>query len=192
MVGAVISLALGGLGRDALKFAIGLVLALLIGIAFTVASVVVVIETIVATPFGPSAVVTPISGSPSTVEAKVVALAVAQIGTPYVWGGAAPGGFDCSGLVQWAYAQVGINLPRTAQGQYDTAAPIAASQLQPGDLLFYAQTYPDPSSTITHVGIYVGNGQMINAPTDGDVVRVMPAFAGFWGAHFAGAGRVGG
>ena len=61
-----------------------------------------------------------------------------------------------------------------------------------GDLLFYAQTYPDPSATITHVGIYIGNGQMINAPTDGDVVRVMPAFDGFWGAHFAGAGRVGG
>ena len=192
MVCAVISLALGGLGRDALKFAIGLVLALLIGIAFTVASVVVVIETILAAPFGPPAFGTPISGPPATVEAKVVALAEAQIGTPYVWGGAAPGGFDCSGLVQWTYAQVGVNLPRTAQQQYDTAAPIATTQIQPGDLLFYAQTYPDPSSTITHVGIYIGNGQMINAPTDGDVVRVMPAFDGFWGAHFAGAGRVGG
>ena len=192
MVRAVISLALGGLGRDALKFAIGLVLALVIGIAFTVASVVVVIDTILATPYGPPALGTPISGSPSTGGAKVVALAQAQIGTPYVWGGAAPGGFDCSGLVQWTYAQVGINLPRTAQEQDDAAAPIAVSQIRPGDLLFYAQTYPDPSSWVTHVGIYIGDGQMINAPTDGDVVRVMPAFDGFWGAHLAGAGRVGG
>jgi cell wall-associated NlpC family hydrolase len=192
MVGAVVSLAVGGLGRDALRFAIGLVLALVIGIAFTIASVVVVIETILATPFGLPPLGAPVPGLPSTVEAKVVALAEAQIGTPYVWGGAAPGGFDCSGLVQWAYAQVGINLPRTAQAQYATAAPIDASQIQPGDLLFYAQTYPDPRSTITHVGIYIGNGQMINAPTDGDVVRVMPAFNGFWGAHFAGAGRFGG
>jgi cell wall-associated NlpC family hydrolase len=56
----------------------------------------------------------------------------------------------------------------------------------------YAQTYPDPTAYVTHVGIYVGDGQMINAPAEVDVVRVMPAFDGFWGAHFAGAGRVGG
>jgi cell wall-associated NlpC family hydrolase len=56
--------------------------------------------------------------------------------------------------------------------------------------VFYARTYPDPHDWVTHVGIYLGAGQMINAPSEGDVVRVMPAFAGFWGAHYAGAGRV--
>lgn len=194
MMGAVLALAVGGLGRDALKVVIGLILATLIAIAFTVASVVVVIETLLAAPFGPPASIpiAPTADAPPGVNAKVVALAQAQIGTPYVWGGSSPGGFDCSGLVQWTYAQVGVSLPRTAQEQNDVAAPIALSQIKPGDLLFYAHTYADPTSVITHVGIYIGDGRMINAPTDGDVVRVMPAFSGFWGAHFAGAGRVGG
>ena len=63
-------------------------------------------------------------------------------------------------------------------------------QLQPGDLVFFARTYADPNDFITHVGIYIGNGQQINAPTDGEVVSVQPVFTGFWGAHYAGAGRV--
>jgi cell wall-associated NlpC family hydrolase len=191
MAEALIGLALGGLGRDALKIAAGLLLALVVGIAFTVASVVVVIAALLANPFASLAPGVPVTDTPSSVGASVVALAEAQIGTPYFWGGASPGGFDCSGLVQWVYGQVGVSLPRTAQAQFDLATPIDRSQLQPGDLLFYAQTYPS-SDWITHVGIYVGNGQMINAPTDGDVVRTMPAFDGFWGDHFAGAGRVGG
>ncbi len=121
---------------------------------------------------------------------RAVALARTQIGKPYVWGGASPQtSFDCSGLVQWVYGQLGVRLPRTAQQQYGATTRVRREDLQPGDLLFFTRTYPS-REPITHVGIYVGDGQMINAPTAGDVVRVMPAFSGFWGAHYAGAGRV--
>ena len=81
-------------------------------------------------------------------------------------------------------------LPRTAQQQYDATARVARDQLQPGDLVFFANTYPS-AEPITHVGIYVGDGRMINAPTRATSIREMPVFTGFWGAHYAGAGRVG-
>ena len=129
--------------------------------------------------------------APGAAPNAVLDLARAQTGKPYVWGGASPQtSFDCSGLVQWVYRQVGVQLPRTAQQQYQATTRVPREQLQPGDLVFFAQTYPS-SEPITHVGIYVGAGRMINAPTGGDVIREMPAFSGFWGAHYAGAGRVG-
>ncbi|HZU07212.1 MAG TPA: bifunctional lytic transglycosylase/C40 family peptidase [Chloroflexota bacterium] len=128
--------------------------------------------------------------SPSAPTNQVIDLARAQIGKPYVWGGASPQtSFDCSGLVQWVYRQVGVQLPRTAQQQFDATVRVPREQLQPGDLVFFAHTYPS-REPITHVGIYVGHGRMINAPTQGDVIREMPVFTGFWGAHYAGAGRV--
>jgi cell wall-associated NlpC family hydrolase len=128
--------------------------------------------------------------SPGAPAPQVIDLARAQIGKPYVWGGASPQtSFDCSGLVQWAYRQVGVQLPRTAQQQYHATTRLPRHELQPGDLVFFAHTYPSPEP-ITHVGIYVGHGRMINAPTRGDVIREMPVFTGFWGAHYAGAGRV--
>ena len=126
-------------------------------------------------------------GAPST---QVIDLARAQIGRPYVWGGASPQtSFDCSGLVQWVYRQVGVSLPRTAQQQFNATIRLAPDQLEPGDLVFFANTYPS-HEPITHVGIYVGNGRMINAPSEGDVIRELPVFTGFWGAHYAGGGRV--
>lgn len=189
MVGAVVSLVLADLGRDALKVAVGLVLAILIALAFAIASVVVLIASLAA-PLGPPPTATPTPSGPLTDQARVVALAKAQIGTPYLWGGSGPGGFDCSGLVQWVYAEVGVSLPRTAQAQFDATTRIPPSDLQPGDLVFFANTYPS-DVPITHVGIYLGGGLMVNAPTDGDVVRSMSVFDGYWGAHFAGAGRVG-
>ena len=131
---------------------------------------------------------TPVVTSP--IAAQAVALARSQVGTPYVWGGSTPTpGFDCSGLVQWVYRQLGIDLPRTAAEQYAATTRISSDQLQPGDLVFFANTYPSPQP-ITHVGIYIGGGQMINAPQEGDVVREMPVFAGYWLAHYAGAGRI--
>lgn len=129
--------------------------------------------------------------APGAASARVVDVARAQLGVPYVWGGASPSGFDCSGLVQWSYARVGVALPRTAQAQYDATARVATGDLRPGDLVFFAHTYPS-LDRITHVGLYIGQGLMINAPTTGDVVRVLPAFTGYWGDHYAGAGRVGG
>ena len=140
---------------------------------------------------------------PGAPPGQVVDLARAQIGRPYVWGGArAPWptsgsarepaspatSFDCSGLVQWAYRQVGVGLPRTAQQQFDATMRIGPDELRPGDLVFF-HTYPS-AEPITHVGIYVGGGRMINAPSEGDVIRELPVFTGYWGAHYAGAGRV--
>lgn len=120
----------------------------------------------------------------------VVAVASRFLDWPYVWGGASPadGGFDCSGLVQYAFAQVGVRLPRTAAEQFDAVTPVTdLADLEPGDLLFFADTY---QPGISHVGIYLGGGQMINAPAEGQPIGIMAAFTGYWGAHFAGAGWV--
>jgi cell wall-associated NlpC family hydrolase len=123
-------------------------------------------------------------------DARVQALAVAlkQQGKPYVWGAAGPDAFDCSGLVQWAFRQMGVTVPRTAQQQFDWAPPVSSTALQPGDLLFFENTYPS-IERITHVGIYAGNGQMLNAPAAGTFVRLEPIDTPYWRAHFAGAGR---
>jgi cell wall-associated NlpC family hydrolase len=87
---------------------------------------------------------------------KVVDFAMSKVGGPYVWGGEGPTGYDCSGLTKMAYAQVGISLPHNARTQYNYGQPVAKSNLQPGDLVFY---YSGP----THVGIYVGNGKVVHA-----------------------------
>jgi cell wall-associated NlpC family hydrolase len=109
---------------------------------------------------------------------------------PYVFGGSNPSvGLDCSGLVQLVFRQLGVGLPRTAQTQFDATVRVPRDQLQPGDLVFFARTYADPHDWITHVGIYTGNGQQINAPTEGQVVSIQPVFTGFWGDHFVSGGR---
>jgi cell wall-associated NlpC family hydrolase len=117
---------------------------------------------------------------------RVVQLAQNWLGVPYVFGGCSRGGVDCSCLVQNVYAAVGIRLPRVAVDQFNAISPI--SEPQPGDLVFFANTY-EPG--ISHVGIYIGNGLQINAPTTGEVVSVASVFTGYWGAHYAGAHRVG-
>jgi cell wall-associated NlpC family hydrolase len=108
----------------------------------------------------------------STAASVAVDWALAQVGTPYVWGGETPGvGFDCSGLVQAAYKAAGITLPRTAQDQYDATTHLAPGDpLEPGDLVFFGD---DPEG-ITHVGIVVGDGDMVDAPDTGADVRVEP------------------
>ncbi|MGH4016297.1 MAG: C40 family peptidase [Pseudonocardiaceae bacterium] len=112
--------------------------------------------------------------------------AIAQIGLPYVWGGNGPqqghAGFDCSGLTKAAYATAGVELPRTAHTQFFATRHVDRDEpLQPGDLVFYGH----PSTKIHHVGIYIGNGQMINAPTFGMPVQV----ASYSFSDYAGAGR---
>ncbi|MHB8294152.1 MAG: C40 family peptidase [Acidimicrobiales bacterium] len=103
--------------------------------------------------------------------ATAVSVAEAQVGQPYVWGAAGPNGFDCSGLIMYAWGQAGVMFPHFAAYQYADTTPITASQLQPGDLVFYYQP-------IDHVGIYVGNGMMIDAPYTGVDVRYDPVVAG--------------
>jgi cell wall-associated NlpC family hydrolase len=98
-----------------------------------------------------------------------VRYALAQVGTPYVWGGDGPGGFDCSGLVQAAYQSAGVSLPRVAQAQYDAGPPVAADEpLAPGDLVFFGTATTD----VEHVGIVINETEMVDAPFTGADVRV--------------------
>jgi cell wall-associated NlpC family hydrolase len=113
--------------------------------------------------------------------------AQSRVGLPYVWGAAGPTSFDCSGLVQWSFAQAGVTMPRVAADQARTGPAVPVSQLEPGDLLFY-HTDPTAPGYISHVAIYLGNGQMIQAPQTGENVEIVPAD---FGSAFAGAVRVG-
>ncbi|WP_043263993.1 C40 family peptidase [Streptomyces sp. CT34] len=99
--------------------------------------------------------------------AAAVAAVRAAIGSPYAWGSAGPSAFDCSGLTQWAYAQAGVSLPRTSQAQSGVGHQVPLSQAQPGDLVIYR-------SDASHVGMYVGNGQVVHAPYPGARVRYDP------------------
>jgi cell wall-associated NlpC family hydrolase len=112
--------------------------------------------------------------------AGAVQSAESQIGVPYVWGGESPGrGFDCSGLTQWAWGRAGVSLPRTAAAQYAAIPHIPLSDLQPGDLVFWGY------GGISHVGMYVGNGDVVDAPQTGEDVQIQP----IWGNGLVGAGR---
>lgn len=101
---------------------------------------------------------------PSTRAEKVIAFAEAQLGKPYVWGATGPNSYDCSGLTQDAWQAAGVSLPRTTWDQVNAGTTVPRSEMVPGDLVFF---YDD----VSHVGIYVGNGQMIHAPKPGDVVK---------------------
>jgi len=103
--------------------------------------------------------------SASTGQAAV-AVAEQQIGKPYQWGGAGPDTFDCSGLVMWSYDQVGVHIDHWTGDQWNEGAHISQSKLRPGDLIFFAYDTSRPS-TIHHVGMYIGNGQMVEAPYTG-------------------------
>jgi cell wall-associated NlpC family hydrolase len=103
----------------------------------------------------------------NTIGAQALRWALSKRGDPYVWGAAGPSSFDCSGLVLWAYAKVGISLPHFTGDQWNMGVHVGRNQLQPGDLVFF---YPD----IGHVGLYIGNGLMVDAPDFGEDVQVQP------------------
>jgi len=125
---------------------------------------------------------------PTSIPARAVALARSKIGAPYVWGATGPDAFDCSGLVLWVYSRLGLEVPRTAQQQFEWAVPVEPSQLQPGDLVFYENTYAT-SDRITHVAIYVGGGMVVMATGNGGFVREVPLSDPYWMSHFASTGR---
>jgi len=116
----------------------------------------------------------------NTVGAQALAAALSRRGDPYVWGAAGPDEFDCSGLVVWAFAQEGISLPHFTGDLWNSGVHISRADLEPGDLVFFF-------ADISHVGIYLGDGLMVDAPDFGEVVRVEPVF---WSAY-AGAVRIG-
>jgi cell wall-associated NlpC family hydrolase len=116
----------------------------------------------------------------NTVGAQALTAALSRRGDPYVWGAAGPGQFDCSGLVVWAFAQEGISLPHFTGDLWNSGVHIPRADLEPGDLVFFF-------ADISHVGIYLGNGLMVDAPDFGEAVQVQPVF---WSAY-AGAVRIG-
>ncbi len=127
------------------------------------------------------------TGPASPIARRVVQVALAQLGVPYVYGAAGPDNFDCSGLTSFAYHAAGRTIPRTAAWQFAAFAAdhfVAPTALRAGDLVFYA-TDPANPATIHHVGMYIGNGLMVEAPHTGTVVRV----ATIWRPDYAGAVR---
>lgn len=109
----------------------------------------------------------PVAAAVTGRAAAAVAAARSALGSPYVWGANGPSGFDCSGLMQWSYAQAGVALPRTSQAQRHAGRQVPLSQARPGDLVLYR-------SDASHVGMYAGNGQVIHAPYPGAPVRYDP------------------
>lgn len=107
---------------------------------------------------------------PSASGAEIVTEALSFLGVPYQWGGTSPSGFDCSGLVQYVYSHYGVTLPRTSEEQYAATARLDQSQLQAGDLVFSEMGSNGPG----HVGIYDGQGGVVEAPHTGDHVKVLP------------------
>jgi cell wall-associated NlpC family hydrolase len=103
--------------------------------------------------------------APSAAAQAAVDTALAQVGDPYVWGAGGPDAFDCSGLTQYAYSAAGVSLPHSSSSQSRMGVPVSRSELQPGDLVFFY-------SPVSHVGMYIGNGQMVHASTSGKPVQV--------------------
>jgi cell wall-associated NlpC family hydrolase len=120
------------------------------------------------------------TAAPNARAQVAVEAALSKVGSPYQWGAAGPDSFDCSGLTMWAWAQAGVALPHNSGAQYAATPRVDRADLQPGDLLF-------SGSPIHHVGMYIGNGQMVEAPYTGVSVRVVSAYR----SDYVGAGRPG-
>ncbi|MEO9176396.1 MAG: C40 family peptidase, partial [Gaiellales bacterium] len=124
------------------------------------------------------------AASPTALDA--IRVAAQYLGTPYHFGGASPQtGFDCSGLMQWSYAHVGISIPRVTYDQIDVGVPVDRAQLVPGDLVFFQE-----NGDVHHVGMYLGGGRFLEAPHTGDVVKVASLDEPYYAAQFAGGRRI--
>ncbi|HEY4348558.1 MAG TPA: NlpC/P60 family protein [Gaiellaceae bacterium] len=133
-------------------------------------------------PFSAATPPTPLTGPLPGGHPEAAQLALAYLGVPYVWGGSSPIGFDCSGLVTYVYAQLGVSLPHFAAAQWDYGVAVSIPQLQPGDLVFF--------DALDHVGIYLGNNQFIDAPHTGALVRIDTLGDGWYAKHYVGARRI--
>lgn len=120
----------------------------------------------------------------SALAKQLLGIANQYKGVPYVFGGSTPSGFDCSGFTRYVYSAVGINLPRCADEQYSVGSDVSMSNLQPGDLVFFSTYEPG----VSHVGIYIGGSQFINASNDG--VSVADLNSRYWASRYVGAKRV--
>lgn len=129
-----------------------------------------------ATPEGASVLPT------SPYGAQVVQIAMSYLGVPYVWGGASPSGFDCSGLVMYSFAQLGVSLPHSTYAMWNYGIPVPEDQLEPGDMVFF--------DGLGHVGLYIGGGEFVNAPYTGAVVSVSSLDSGWAAANYVGARRI--
>jgi len=112
----------------------------------------------------------------------VAGIALQYLGTPYVWAGASPAGFDCSGFVQYVFGQVGVSLPHNAAAQYGYGAAVPREALQSGDLVFF--------NGLGHVGIYIGGGQFVHSPHSGDVVKISSIYDSWYASTWVGARRL--
>lgn len=125
---------------------------------------------------------------PSNDGERIVATAKKYLGVPYVWGGASPSGFDCSGLVYYVFNVNGYSMYRTPADQYRQGTYVSRNNLQPGDVVFFYNTVP--GTGISHVGIYVGNGQFIHSPNSRSVVSIASLDNVYWNQHYYGARRM--
>ena len=119
-----------------------------------------------------------------SVGALAASTALQQVGTPYRYGGNSPSGFDCSGLVHYAYAEAGVSVPRTTGGQWVEAAPVSRRDLRAGDLLFFSI-----DGKMSHVGLYVGDGKFVHAPSSGKRVSIEALDSRYYNTAFVRAGR---
>ena len=120
-----------------------------------------------------------------TTGTRMADVALRMVGTPYRWGGANPKGFDCSGLVFYSYDQLGLRLPRTSAEQRRAATRVNVARLQKGDLVFFDMLWKTG-----HVGIFVGNGQFVHAPSSGKHVRLASLSTGYFASRLHSAGRL--
>jgi len=138
---------------------------------------------------GPGAIEAPLpapQGVERTVGSEAVFRAISLLGAPYKFGGSGPTAFDCSGLVQFVYDELGIDVPRTAAEQYRAVTPVKLAELEPGDLVFF-KTH---GSKVSHVGIYAGSNRFVHAPMTGRPIELRALDDKYYSRRFAGGGRV--